>query len=127
MAVAGGRLYSADSDGKFDYAFCLDATSGEEIWRTAIGPVWVNDFGNGPRSTPTVSDGAVHIVSGQGHLAVLAAEDGRLRWSSDLKERYKLDQLHFGFSTAPIVLGDLVLAEVGGDGFIAGSFRSRDR
>ncbi len=115
MAVAGGRLYSADSDGELDYAVCLDAASGEEIWRTAVGPVWVNDFGNGPRSTPTVAGGAVYVVSGQGHLTALAAEDGRLRWSSDLKERFGLEQLNFGFSTAPIVEGDLLLAEVGGE------------
>ncbi len=116
MAVVGGRLYSADSDDQLDYAFCLDAGSGEEIWRTAIGPVLNNDFSNGPRSTPTVAGGGVYIVSGQGHLAALAAEDGRLLWSSDLKERFALEQLNFGFSTAPVVAGDLVLAEVGGDG-----------
>ncbi len=115
MAVAGGRLYSADSDGELDYAFCLDAESGEERWRTAIGPVWVNDLGNGPRSTPAVAGGGVYVISGQGHLAALAAEDGRLLWSSDLKERFGLEQLHFGFSTAPIVEGELVLAEVGGE------------
>lgn len=115
MAVAGGRLYSADSDGELDYAFCLDADSGKEIWRTAIGPVWVNDFGNGPRSTPAVAGGSVYLVSGQGHLTALSAEDGRLLWSSDLKERFGLEQLHFGFSTAPIVEGELVLAEVGGE------------
>ena len=116
MSVVGGRLYSADSDAERDYAFCLDADSGEEVWRTAIGPVWVNSFGNGPRGTPTVAGDAVYVVSGQGHLAALAAEDGALRWSSDFKERFGLEQLHFGFSTAPLVLGDLVLAEVGGDG-----------
>ncbi len=116
LAVVGGRLYSATSDGDLDYAICLDAASGEEIWRTAIGPVWINDFGNGPRSTPTVADGGVYLLSGQGHLAALSAEDGRLRWSSDLKERFGLEQLNFGFSTAPIVEGGLVLAEVGGEG-----------
>ncbi len=116
MSVVSGRLYSADSDGSLDYAFCLDATSGEQIWRTAIGPVWVNDFGNGPRSTPTVVGDSLYLLSGQGYLTALATEDGRLLWSSDLKERFGLEQLHFGFSTAPIVVGDLVLAEVGGEG-----------
>ncbi len=116
MAVVGGRLYSAASDEQLDYAICLDAASGEEIWRTAIGPVWDNGFGNGPRSTPTVAPGALYVVSGQGHLAALDTADGRLLWSSDLKERFGLEQLNFGFSTAPFVLGDQVLAEVGGDG-----------
>ena len=37
-------------------------------------------------------------------------------WSSDFKERFGLEQLHFGFSTSPFVVGDMVLAEVGGDG-----------
>ena len=116
MSVVGDRLYSADSDAEHDYAFCLDAGSGEEIWRTAVGPVWVNNFGNGPRSTPTVADGAVYLLSGQGQLAALSAEDGNMLWSSDLKERFEIEQLHFGFSAAPMVHGDLLLVEVGGDG-----------
>ncbi len=116
ITVAGGRLYSAAADEQLDYAFCLDAATGEEIWRTAIGPVLKNDFSDGPRSTPTVAGGGVYLVSGQGHLAALSAEDGRLLWSSDLKERFEVEQLNFGFSTTPAVIGDLVLAEVGGDG-----------
>ena len=116
LAVVGDRLYSATSDDEFDYAICLDADTGKQIWRTAIGPVWENSFGNGPRTTPTVDGGAVYVMSGQGHLAALDAEDGRLLWSSDLKERYGLEQLHFGFSTTPFVSGDLLLAEVGGEG-----------
>ncbi|MEM7351449.1 MAG: PQQ-binding-like beta-propeller repeat protein [Acidobacteriota bacterium] len=115
-AVVGDRLYSGTSDDEFDYAFCADAASGKEIWRTTIGPVWVNNFGNGPRTTPTVADGTAYIVSGQGYLSALATDDGARRWTFDLKERYGLEQMHFGFSTAPLVLGDLLLVEVGGDG-----------
>ena len=116
MAVVGERLYSADSNGERDEVFCLDAKSGEEIWRTPIGPVWINSFGNGPRATPTVAGDAVYTLSGQGHLAALTAEDGKVIWTTDLKDRYGIEQLHFGFSGAPIVLGDLVFAEVGGEG-----------
>jgi outer membrane protein assembly factor BamB len=94
MVIAGNRLYCAtgvDRETTIDKCesavFCLDASTGEEIWRTpAPYAVW---------STPILKDGKLFITSGNGDvyenakapeipggaIQCLNAEDGKELWS----------------------------------------------
>ena len=72
-AVAGGSLYFGSADGML---YALDAASGRERWRVAIG--------SGVSASPCVVDGMVFVTSRDGRLHALAAADGARRWSADL-------------------------------------------
>ncbi|MDB5408410.1 MAG: bamB [Rhodospirillales bacterium] len=70
IAVAGDRLYVSSG---YAQVLALDAASGLEIWRqTTLAPV---------RSSPTVSDGRVFVVTVDNELNALAADDGRKLWT----------------------------------------------
>lgn len=113
VAAAGSRLYTMDSDAEKEYVVCLDASDGRELWRTALGRKFVDDLGNGPRSTPTVTAGAVYVLGAHGLLAALDAGDGRKLWQVDLPAVFGSKVPNWGYSSSPLVDGDLVLLEVG--------------
>ena len=59
IVVANDKLYTMYATGSEELLVSLDARTGQENWRfTSDGSVWLDQWGNGPRSTPTV-DGNV--------------------------------------------------------------------
>jgi outer membrane protein assembly factor BamB len=72
-AVADGSLYLGSADGRL---YALDALSGRERWRAALGA--------GVTGSPCVVDGTVFVTSRDGKLSALAAVDGKKRWAIDL-------------------------------------------
>lgn len=82
--VAGGKVWVMDhQDGK-EVLNCLDATSGQRIWKEVIDEAFKDNQGPaGPRSTPTVSGDRVLAVSCRGRLQCRNAETGALVWEKD--------------------------------------------
>ena len=141
ISVTGGRLYTmfaeapaegddagAAADGdtggqagdegeaqaepeKTEFAAAFDAASGEELWRTPIGQRIVTQFGNGPRSTPTVDGDSVYVLGAHGELAALAAADGKVRWQIAFTEAFGSSRPYWGFSTSALVEDDMLLVE----------------
>ncbi|MEM6797175.1 MAG: PQQ-binding-like beta-propeller repeat protein, partial [Acidobacteriota bacterium] len=73
-----------------------------------------DQFGDGPRSTPTVHGDRVYAVSAFGKLWAADRERGRALWHHDLRERFGAVVPTWGVSTAPVVVDDLLLLNVGG-------------
>ena len=114
IAVVGDRLYTMDADDETEFAICLMAATGEEIWRTAIGPLFTSYFGDGPRSTPTIDGDWVYVLSGRGHLAALRASDGETLWEIDYPDAFGSEIPEYGFSTSALVVDDLLIVQPGG-------------
>ena len=62
------------------YAIGLDAATGKTKWETAIAPEYTNAMGNGPRAFPALAAGQAFVFSGQGILAAVALDSGKLNW-----------------------------------------------
>ncbi len=114
LSVVGGRLYTMAAEGEKEYAFCLDAATGKELWRFEVGGRFVEEFGDGPRSTPTVAGETVYVLGARGGLFALKAVDGSKLWGVDLPQTFGSPQPRWGFSPSPLVDGELLLLEVGG-------------
>lgn len=117
ITVVGDRIYTMYADegeSPQEFACSIDAATGDELWRTPIGKRFDNQFGNGPRSTPTVFDDALYVLDSNGNFAALASADGKLRWTVNLTEEFGSQLPTFGFSSSPVVIGDAVLLQVGG-------------
>ncbi|MFQ5528034.1 MAG: PQQ-binding-like beta-propeller repeat protein [Thermoanaerobaculia bacterium] len=126
-SVVGDRLYTMyagreqDGDGneiedgkEVEYAAAFDAASGAEIWRTLIGGKLDTEFGNGPRSTPTLVGASVYVLGSHGDLAALDAADGSVRWTLSLIEAFGSTRPGWGFSTSMLVDNGKVIVEGGG-------------
>lgn len=113
LAIVGGAVFTGVSDDSDEHVVRLDLATGKEAWRTAIGPLFENNFGNGPRATPTIDGDRVYALGGKGKLVALKAEDGAEVWSVDLGERFGGKEPRFGYAGSPLVVGDLVVIDVG--------------
>jgi len=126
ITIARGRLYTMFQEGegeaKREYAAAYDPDTGKEIWRYEIGAHFDNEFGNGPRSSPTVDGDRVYVFGSNGNLIALTVEGEKL-WSVDFREKYESKLPRWGFSTSPLVEGDTLIMEVGGgEGELFGGF-----
>jgi outer membrane protein assembly factor BamB len=112
-AVHDGRVYTGISDEKHDYLAAFDAADGSLLWKTPIGEVFPSEFGNGPRATPTVDGDRVYLLGGSGTLVAARTKDGKVFWAVDVKETLGSEQPRFGYAGSSLVLGDLLVQEVG--------------
>ena len=92
--VAGGVVYFGGTDG---YLHALDAGSGRELWRFAVGAELVN-------TTPVVHGGLVYTGASGAAFFALDRRTGRPRWSAALRAEP---------TAPPVVAGGLVLVAAG--------------
>ena len=115
ISVVDDRIYTAYARQKLDYAACLDATTGKEIWSVAMGNKFLDDQGGpGPRSTPVIENGVGYFLSSQGNLLALDTASGKKLWSRDLVSELGAGIPKWGISTTPLIEGNLLLVDVGG-------------
>ena len=116
VSVVGERAYTMTSDSENEYAVCLNALTGDEIWRERTDSLYKDSMGgDGPRATPAVVDGAVYTISGNGKVYALSAETGDAIWMRDMISEFGGQLPRWGYSGSPLVIGDLVYVEPGGD------------
>jgi len=116
VSLAEGMAVTMFSDGTFDYAVAFDAEAGREIWRHQIDSTYVGHHGShdGPISTPTISDGKVYLLGPRGQFLTLDLKSGEELWSVNLVEKNKAIVPFYGFSTSPVIHGDVAIVEAGG-------------
>ncbi len=107
------RLYTMDSDKEKEYLLCAEAQSGKTVWRTPLAGLFTNNFGNGPRATPTVDGKIVYALASEGVLAALNGEDGSILWQKDIKQ-FGGAIPQWAFCASPLVVDDQLIVEVGG-------------
>jgi outer membrane protein assembly factor BamB len=95
----------------------FDAVSGKPIWSTPYPRIPTKiPFGNGPRGVPTVTGGKIYTFGITSILTCFDAATGKVEWQVDAARDYQAPTLTFGSSCSPIVVGDLVLINVGAKG-----------
>jgi len=114
VTVADGGLYTLFADAEHELAVRLDPRTGEEVWRTPIGPRFDEPLGNGPRSTPTWDGERLYVLSSTGTFHALDPEDGSKIWSVDAPKELEARMPVRGFTSSPLIEGDLVIVELGG-------------
>ena len=115
IAIADGRVFTMFAQGADEFAICLDEQTGAELWRHRTGPYYKEtQGGDGPRSTPTVDGAVVYVLGATGKLFALAAASGAPIWQKDLVAEFGSEVPRWGFSTSPLVEGNLLLIEAGG-------------
>jgi len=117
VAAVGDRLYTMHADPNDELAVCLESGTGKTLWETPLGPRFVEEFGDGPRATPVVDGDLVFALSSRGKLLALKAADGSKAWEVDLVSTFGGRVPMRGFSSTPLVAGDIVIVEgVGTEG-----------
>ncbi|MYE89563.1 PQQ-binding-like beta-propeller repeat protein [Candidatus Poribacteria bacterium] len=114
ISIAQGKVYTMSAEGDAEFVICLDASNGEEIWRFRSGAKFTESRGDGPRSMPTVHGDSVFALGAEGKLYALNAHDGTKLWSHNFVKEFGSKIPTWGFSSSPLIEGNLVLVEAGG-------------
>lgn len=81
-AIVGDVLYIMDHEGELDVVRALNLSNGEELWRFDYEEKGDEDHGFS-RSTPTVENGKLYVVSRTGVVHCLKTSDGSRVWRTD--------------------------------------------
>ena len=84
FSVVDGRLFTMGAFEEKEKLLAFDAMTGEKLWEIEVGDLLTNNWGNGPRSCPTVADGQVYALGGRGNLVCADPSDGKVKWSLSL-------------------------------------------
>ncbi|MGL4549701.1 MAG: PQQ-binding-like beta-propeller repeat protein [Gemmataceae bacterium] len=118
VAVADGKCVVFHRVKDEDVVEALDAKTGKPLWAHAAKTDYSDPLGrgDGPRAVPTVAAGRVFTLAANGVLTCLDLADGKKRWDVNLLTAYEVPGSYFGVGTAPLVAGERVLVNVGGEG-----------
>jgi outer membrane protein assembly factor BamB len=115
-SVSRGRFLQFDREEDEAVLLCLNAETGDELWRFAYSTDYSDLYGynGGPRASPVVDDDRVYIFGAEGWLHCLSLVDGRVRWKVNTSQKFSVVQNFFGVGSTPVIEGDLLLAMIGG-------------
>ena len=132
--VAQGRLFSLGWSDEQDTLFCLDAVTGQMLWKQSYPcPLYGRrsygdkELYSGPSSCPTYDPltGFVYTLSTDGDLHCWnAAQAGKRVWGFNLYDRFGVAQRplvgsrqlrDYGYTSSPLVEGNSLIVEVGDD------------
>ena len=132
--VIGKRLYTMGWENDQDHVYCVDVESGEVLWTSSYpcpnyGRHSEGDKGlySGPSSCPSFDTATSYLftLSADGDLNCWdTATGGKRVWGINFHEKYRVPQRprvgrrllrDYGYTSAPLVVGDLVIVEVGSE------------
>ena len=118
-AVSKGKLFTLGTRGGNEILLVLDATTGKEVLTAKIGAILDNDWGDGPRGTPTVDGDRVYAMSGRGDLICMKIADGSILWRTSM-EKLGGERPKWGYTESVLIDGQQVVCTPGGsDGAVA--------
>ena len=115
--VQGNRLIIPGRDEKNDLVFCINADTGELIWKGSYEAEAGSSHGPGSRATPFINENRVYTFGRSGDLVCWQLEDGKLLWHKNVKDAGGSEP-QWGFSTTPLVFENMVIVQGGGKALV---------
>jgi outer membrane protein assembly factor BamB len=118
-AIVGDRMYliggsTTKKDSK-DSLICLSFKDGGPIWSKEFGETpgsYLDQWGGGPRATPTVDGPHIYALGATGDLACFTT-DGKEVWKINLVKEYGGAIPKWGYSESVLIDGDTLLCTPG--------------
>ena len=100
-----------------DRVAAYDAETGKALWSqgfaTDFQPQIAPD--DGPRAVPTIHNGRVYALGANGGLYCVDLKTGKTVWQRQTQREFHAPSGYFGAGSSPLVEGNLLIVNVGGD------------
>lgn len=126
VSLSGNLVFTMGTKANEETVFAIDLNTGEIVWSQPNGPIFQNNQGNGPRSTPTVDGNLVYALGANGNLACLSVRDGNLEWSKNILQEFSARNIVWGISESPLIDGDKLICTPGGQGATMVALKKQD-
>ena len=113
-SIVGNQLFTLGLRDDQEFLISVDVTKGTELWATPFGAKYPNNWGDGPRGTPTVDEGMVYAISGLGNLICSQAKDGKIVWQKSLTTDLGGKLQDWGYTESPLIVGNKIICTPGG-------------
>lgn len=116
IVVDGKVLVTGNTGDKQNRAgnlYVLDAKTGKLSGQVKYAPEWAASY-ECARTSPTVSDGKVYMVSGLGHVVCASLKNGDIVWKVDAHAEYGGRNITWGIADNPLVYDGKVICQPGG-------------
>jgi outer membrane protein assembly factor BamB len=124
VVVSDGRVFTQTKEKNQEVVVCLNAATGEDIWRYryqcdyTAHPTFTGggrpQSRTGPRTTPAVDGDRVYTLGATGTLLCLEAQTGKKIWQQDLLKIGDCDCPRHGYCSCPLIVGERIYLHPGG-------------
>jgi outer membrane protein assembly factor BamB len=115
FSVSGENLFTMGAADGGEQVICLDAATGKQKWAVKLdNRIYENNWGDGPRCTPTIDGDHLYAMSGNGVLACLKVADGSIVWKSDMVADLGGKLQSWGYTESVLIDGNKVICTPGG-------------
>lgn len=112
-AIVAGKLFTMGTRDGQEILLCLDAAKGTELWTAPLGNILENNWGGGPRSTPSIDGAFAYALTGPGNLACVQVADGKVVWQRTMKDLGGKTP-GWGYTESVLVDGNQIVCTPGG-------------
>ncbi|HET9215340.1 MAG TPA: PQQ-binding-like beta-propeller repeat protein [Terriglobia bacterium] len=117
FVIANGRAFTIEQRRNREVVVAYDVPTGREIWSHGWEALFSEVMGgDGPRATPVWDSGRIYALGAAGEFVVLEAETGARVWSKNILADNNAENVYWGMSNAPLIIGDKVIVTPGGAG-----------
>ncbi|MCA9081207.1 MAG: PQQ-binding-like beta-propeller repeat protein [Planctomycetaceae bacterium] len=116
VAVSGPRAILFHRERDNEVIECLQAENGQTLWKQSYPTTFYAQVGGGtgPLCVPTITEDVVITYGAQGVLTCCRLQDGTPLWQRKTHQEFSAREGYFGAGSSPLVVGDLVVVNVGG-------------
>lgn len=118
--VYRGLVYITDrvvEPSQQERVLAFDAKTGKPAWSHVYDCAYARvGYQAGPRASIACDEDRAYSLGTMGHLFCFNAADGKVVWQHDLDKEYKIGMPIWGIAASPLVEGEHVIIQVGGEG-----------
>ncbi len=114
VSLVGELMYTMGNVDGAEYVTAMNRKTGEIVWRARSGDAYHDGTGNGPRGTPTIVDGMVYSLGGNGDLTCISANTGDVVWHQNILTEYGGGNISWGISESVLIDDGKVICSPGG-------------
>ena len=115
--IVGDMMYTMGGFDTDEYVLAIDLKTRKEQWRTKVGRLFsYRNWGDGPRSTPTIDGGKIFALGSYGDLVCLDLKNmGKEVWRKNFGKDFDgVMMSEWGFSEGVLIDGDHLICTPGG-------------